>query len=124
MSALEMMRAAVCTLAASSFAILACCTIRLFALEEGDLKDDKGEVIVHYAIETPRVMASPDSTDAAKQLGLFVCFHEHGGKAPDETYSVIRIAETVEAFGGLHRHWDEGRNDARLFTGGGSRARG
>jgi hypothetical protein len=63
--------------------------LNLFALEEADLKDDKGQLVVHYAIETPKVMAPADTTVPSKQLGLFVCFHEHNGKAPDETHSVI-----------------------------------
>ena len=38
--------------------------MNLLALEEGDLKDDKGEIVVHYAIETPKVMAPPETTDS------------------------------------------------------------
>ncbi len=63
--------------------------LNLLALDEADLKDDKDQIVVHYAVEAPKTMPPADTTDPAKQLGLFVCFHEHNGKAPDETHSVI-----------------------------------
>src|SRR4051794_27003392 len=69
--------------------LFACLATKMWALEEGDLKDDNGGIIVHYAVETPKTMAPATTTNPAKQLGLFVCFHEHNGKAPDEAYSVI-----------------------------------
>ncbi len=72
----------------------------LFALNEGDLKDDAGQIVVHYAVEAPANMAPADTTDPAKQHGLFVCFHEHGGKAPDETHSVIESLKRLNLSGG------------------------
>jgi hypothetical protein len=59
------------------------------AMEEAELKDASGKVIVPYAIETPAAMPPAGTTDPAKQLGLFVCFHEHNRKAPEEAQIVV-----------------------------------
>ena len=79
-----------------SICVLSLCALSVFALDEADLKDDNGQVVVHYAVETPTLMAPPDTADPSKQLGLFVCFHEHGGKAPDETHSVIESLKRLK----------------------------
>ncbi len=67
-----------------------------FALEEADLKDPGGQVIVRYAVETPTVMAPAGTTDPAKQLGLFVCFHEHNHKAPEEVIPVVESLKRLK----------------------------
>ena len=64
-----------------------CICGRLEASEEADLKGAGGENI-HYAIEIPKAMPPASTADPAKQLGLFLCFHEHDGKAGDEIRTV------------------------------------
>lgn len=67
-----------------------------YAIDEADLKDDKGAQIVHYAIETPKAMAPAGTTDPAKQLGLIVTFHEHNGVAADEMPSVLESLKRLK----------------------------
>src|SRR4051812_36510494 len=70
-------------------ALLACAALPLAALEESDIKDASGKGVLHYAFEAPKELPPPGTTDPAKQLGLFLCFHEHDGKAPDEMHTII-----------------------------------
>ena len=73
-----------------AWALALCCAIaHLGAAEEAELKAAGGEGI-RYAIELPKVLPPAATTDPAKQLGLFLCFHEHGGKAGDEIPTVAQ----------------------------------
>jgi hypothetical protein len=78
----------------------------LFALVEGELKEkdlrpDGGEqFVIKYAIEVPKNAAPADTTDPAKQLGLFLCFHGHGGQATNEANNVIRIMKGLKILDG------------------------
>jgi hypothetical protein len=64
--------------------------LNLCALEESDIKDAGGKAVLHYAIEAPKDAPPATETDPAKQLGLFLCFHEHDGKAADEMPTVLK----------------------------------
>jgi hypothetical protein len=55
--------------------------MRLLALEEGDLKDDNGQLIVHYAVETPKqwlVRELKRSTGTGQDTGLKAAGSEAG----------------------------------------------
>jgi predicted esterase len=73
----------------------------LFALVEGELKekdikvDGTDKFIIKYAIEVPKAIAPADTTDPAKQVGLFLCFHGKGGQAPNEANNVIRNMKSL-----------------------------
>ena len=71
-------------------ALLLTPALSLCALEEGDIKDASGKGVLHYAIEVPKALPPADTSDPAKQLGLFLCFHEHDGKAADEMPTVLK----------------------------------
>jgi hypothetical protein len=78
----------------------------LFALVEGELKEkdltpDGGEkFVIAYAIEVPKNAPPADTSDPAKQLGLFLCFHGHGGKASHEAGNVVRIMKGLKLLDG------------------------
>ncbi len=78
----------------------------LVALVEGELKEkdltpDGGEkFVIAYAIETPKDCPPADTTDPTKQLGLFLCFHGHGGKATHEAGNVVRIMKGLKLLDG------------------------
>lgn len=69
-------------------------------LTEGDLKDS-----FHYAIHAPVAPLSPDAgtkkkKDApTKQVGLFVCFHEHVGDVKEEGIHVVESLERLKLAG-------------------------
>jgi len=65
-----------------------CCTSALHALEENDLKDDAGKVIVHYFVEAPTNAAPADTPDPAKQVGVIVCLQEHTEAPVADLYPV------------------------------------
>jgi hypothetical protein len=65
-----------------------CCTSALHALEENDLKDDAGKVIVHYFVEAPTNVAPAGTTDPAKQVGVIVCLQEHTETPAADLYPV------------------------------------
>ncbi len=91
-------RAAILTLALT-------CT-PLFALVEGELKDQdvtpggSEKFIIKYAIEVPKNAPPADTTDPAKQLGLFLCFHGKGGQASHEANNVVRIMKGLKLLDG------------------------
>ncbi len=66
-------------------------------LVEADFKD--GAAAFHYAISAPKTFAAPSETDPAKQLGLFICFHEHFGMAHDEPPSVVEALARLKLSG-------------------------
>jgi dienelactone hydrolase len=90
-------------LASALLALLAC---PLFALVEGELKEkdikpDGGEkFIIKYALEVPKDIAPAETTDPAKQVGLFLCFHGKGGQAPNEASNVIGIMKGLKILDG------------------------
>nr|MBA3937055.1 hypothetical protein [Planctomycetota bacterium] len=82
------------------WALAAGCIIsRSAASEEAELKATGGEAI-RYAIELPKVLPPAAITDPARQLGLFLCFHEHGGKAGDEIPTVAQSLARLKLTGG------------------------
>ena len=91
--------------AAATLALALACA-PLFALVEGELKDKDltpdgtEKFIIKYAIEVPKDAPPADTTDPAKQLGLFLCFHGKGGQAPNEANNVIRIMKGLKILDG------------------------
>jgi hypothetical protein len=80
----------------AAWALALCCAVAsLGASEEAELKAVGGEGI-RYAIELPKVLPPAATTDPARQLGLFLCFHEHGGKAGDEIPTVAHALERLK----------------------------
>ncbi len=67
----------------TSFRWLACVVVAasltapLRAAADTELKDDAGRVIIRYVVEPPAGIAPANTTDPAKQVGLFLCFPEH-----------------------------------------------
>jgi hypothetical protein len=59
------------------------------AITEADLKDG-ATTVVHYFMSVPGGLPAADTTDPAKQVGLFITFHEHGGTGKDEIPSVTK----------------------------------
>src|SRR5687768_3959945 len=57
--------------------VASCYVPALRGLEEHDLKDETGKVIVHYFVEAPANVAPASVTDPAKQVGVIVCLQEH-----------------------------------------------
>ena len=53
-----------------------------------ELKDAAGNTIIQYVVEAPDNVAPANTTDAARQLGLFLCFPEHDRPVGDEIYPV------------------------------------
>lgn len=58
------------------------------ATSPSELKDDAGRTIIRYVVEPPDHAAPAQTTDPARQLGLFVCFPEHDRPVDDEIYPV------------------------------------
>jgi hypothetical protein len=85
---------------------LALCCQPLFALVEGELKEkdltpDGGEkFVIKYAIEVPKDCPPAETTDPAKQLGLFLCFHGKSGQATHEAGNVVRIMKGLKILDG------------------------
>ena len=63
----------------------------LRAVEENDLKDETGRVIVHYFVEAPANAAPAGTTDPSKQLGVIVCLQEHT-EAPSADIYPVRMS--------------------------------
>ena len=58
------------------------------APNETDLKDDAGNTIIRYIVEAPSGIAPAGASDPAKQVGLFLCFQEHGRPTGDDLFPV------------------------------------
>jgi len=56
--------------------VAGCYVPALRAIEENDLKDETGKVIVHYFVEAPANVAPAGTTDPAWQVGVIVCLQE------------------------------------------------
>ncbi len=56
--------------------------------QETELKDDAGKTIVHYIVEAPAGIPPAGTSDPAKQVGLFLCFQEHGRPTGDDLFPV------------------------------------
>jgi hypothetical protein len=70
------------------------------AITEGDILDPQsGAMLARYALSAPKTFSSPTTTDPTKQLGLFICFHEHGGAARDEVPTVIESLARLKLSG-------------------------
>lgn len=61
--------------------------IHIYA-QESELKDENGNTIVHYVAEAPPGIAPAGTTDPARQVGLFLCFQEHGHPTGDDIFPV------------------------------------
>jgi hypothetical protein len=61
--------------------------------QESELKDESGKTIVQYVVEAPEGLAPADAADPAKQVGLFLCFQEHGHPTGDDIFPVQNYAE-------------------------------
>ena len=68
------------------------------AITEADLKDG-GTTVVHYFMSVPGGLPPADTTDPAKQVGLFITFHEHGGTGKDEIPSVTKSLSNLKRSG-------------------------
>jgi hypothetical protein len=68
-----------------------CYVPALRALEQNDLKDETGKVIVHYFVEAPANVAPAGTTDPAKQVGVIVCLQEHT-EAPSADIYPVRMS--------------------------------
>ena len=71
--------------------VAGCYVPALRALEENDLKDETGKVIVHYFVEAPANVAPAGTTDPAKQVGVIVCLQEHT-EAPSADIYPVRMS--------------------------------
>ena len=71
--------------------VAGCYVPALRALEENDLKDEAGKVIVHYFVEAPANVAPAGTTDPAKQVGVIVCLQEHT-EAPSADIYPVRMS--------------------------------
>jgi TPR repeat protein len=72
--------------------VVAGCSIpALHALEENNLKNETGKVIVHYFVEAPANVAPAGTTDPAKQVGVIVCLQEHT-EAPSADIYPVRMS--------------------------------
>jgi len=70
------------------------------AITEGDILDPQsGAKLALYALSAPKTFAPPTTTDPAKQLGLFIAFHEHGGTAKDEVPTVVESLARLKLSG-------------------------
>src|SRR3954470_6347941 len=76
----------------SAALIAAVCYVpALHALEENDLKDEAGKVIVHYFVEAPANVAPAGTADPARQVGVIVCLQEHT-EAPAANIYPVRMS--------------------------------
>src|ERR1051325_9271991 len=71
--------------------VAGCYVPALRALEENDLKDEAGKVIVHYFAEAPADIAPAGTTDPGKQVGVIVCLQEHT-EAPSADIYPVRMS--------------------------------
>jgi hypothetical protein len=76
---------------AAALIVFVWCVPALRALEENDLKDETGKVIVHYFVEAPANVAPADATDPARQVGVIVCLQEHT-EAPSADLYPVRMS--------------------------------
>src|SRR5688572_24447688 len=60
----------------------------LSAAAESELKDEAGMTIVKYVIEVPPGLAAANTTDPARQVGLFLCFQEHDTPTGNDLFPV------------------------------------
>src|SRR5215210_3974505 len=67
--------------------MLVACSM-LSAAAESELKDESGKTIVKYVIETPPGLAPANTTDPARQVGLFLCFQEHDTPTGNDLFPV------------------------------------
>lgn len=58
-----------------------------------ELKDETGKTIIHYVAEPPAGIAPAGTTDPAKQVGLFLCFPEHGHPTGEE---MVPVRDSLE----------------------------
>jgi TPR repeat protein len=56
--------------------------------QETELRDEAGKTIVQYIVEAPAGLAAPEVSDPTKQVGLFLCFQEHGRPTGDDLFPV------------------------------------
>jgi hypothetical protein len=68
--------------------VAGCYAPALRALEENDLKDETGKVIVHYFVEAPANVAHAGTSDPAKQVGVIVSLQEHTEVPSADIYPV------------------------------------
>jgi hypothetical protein len=73
---------------AAALIVAICYLPALRALEENDLKDETGKVIVHYYVDAPAKVAPAGTTDPAQQVGVIVCLQEHTEAAAADIYPV------------------------------------
>jgi hypothetical protein len=58
------------------------------AAQELELKDEAGKTFEHYVVDAPADLAPAGTTDPSKQVGLFLCFQEHGHPTGDDLFPV------------------------------------
>jgi hypothetical protein len=75
----------------TSLLVAGCYVPALRALEEKDLKDETGKVIVHYFVEAPANLAPAATTDPSRQIGVIVCLQEHT-EAPSADIYPVRMS--------------------------------
>jgi len=73
---------------AATLIVAGCFAPALRALEERDLKDESGKVLVHYFVDAPANVAPASVTDPAKQVGVIVCLQEHTEQPQADIYPV------------------------------------
>src|SRR5262245_43202737 len=76
---------------AAAHTVAGCYAPALHALEEKDLEDETGKVIVHYFVDAPANAAPAGTTDPARQLGVIVCLQEHT-EAPSAGIYPVRMS--------------------------------
>src|SRR5437870_10924358 len=70
------------------------------AAVESELKDETGRTIVKYVIEVPTGLAAANTTDPARQVGLFLCFQEHDTPTGNDLFPVRQTLLRQGALGG------------------------
>jgi len=76
---------------ATALIVAGYCVPALRAVQENDLKDETGRIIVHYFLEAPANAAPAGTTDPSKQLGVIVCLQEHT-EAPSADIYPVRMS--------------------------------
>src|SRR4051795_6390263 len=81
---------------AGVFILAAAISTPLQGAAETELKDDAGNTVIRYVVDAPEHVAAADTTDPAKQVGLFLCFPEHDRPTGDE---ILPVREALKRLG-------------------------
>src|SRR5687767_8929501 len=66
------------------------------AAPEAELKDAAGKTVIRYVVEAPENIATANTADPARQVGLILCFPEHDRPTGDE---ILPVRESLKRLG-------------------------